>query len=153
MPSQIMSGVRSNVAIKLPFNVTPQGTIEDTSDFRQIWADRVRAVLLTSKYERVNNPDFGSSIYDELLNGGVAKGGAKERVVAAIYEAFSTFLTPALTIQDVSVDFDTSVGILDVSVTYKLPDNTSATTTLNSLSISGDKPPVVETQSYAKGAQ
>jgi hypothetical protein len=140
----------SVVAIKLPFNLLPNGLVETSSNYNQIWADRVRSVLLTSKYERVNRSDFGANLYDGLMGNSSGIGSAEETVVRLVQEAFSAQLI-ALSLEGVSVDFDVSQGLLDVTVTYKLPNKDVATTRVNSLSILGSNPPSIQAGPYFEG--
>jgi phage baseplate assembly protein W len=135
------SGTSSHVAIKLPFSFGSNGLLETTSDYRTIWKDRVRSVLLTAKYERVNRPEFGSAIYEEVFSGVGMPGGAEERIAAAIYAAFAEQLAPALQIKDVSADYDYSTGALYIEVSYKLPNDSDDSLTINTLSINKSAPP------------
>ena len=135
------AGKSSYVAIKLPFKIGTSGTLETTSDYKTIWQDRVRSVLLTAKYERVNRPEFGSTIYEEVHNGVAGINGAEEMVTAAVYRAFADFLAPALTVTEVITNYDFDSGALSVSVSYKLPNNTDDSLTLNRLSINRASPP------------
>lgn len=144
------TGVGKYVAIKLPFTFGVNGLVETTSDYRTIWQDRVKSVLLTSKYERVNRPDFGSTIYEEVQNGIGGLGGAEERIVAAVNRAFTDFLAPALSVQDVSTDYDFDTGTMSVRVDYKLPNGSDDSLTLNRLSINGSNPPSY-TQLFTEG--
>lgn len=151
MLQQNLSGLRSSVAIKLPFTITPQGTVEYTTDFRKVWEDRVRSVLLTNRYERANRYDFGTDISQEVLNGTSGIGGAEQRVVAAVYESFAKFLSPALSLKSVDTDYNYDSGALVITVTYTLPDNSVQTTVVNSLTISGNNPPNVTSINYSEG--
>jgi hypothetical protein len=140
----------SVVAIKLPFKLLPNGLVETSSNYNQIWADRVRSVLLTSKYERVNRFDFGTNLYDGLMGNSSGIGSAEETVVRMVQESFSSQLI-GLSLEDVSVNFDISQGLLDVTVTYKLPNKDVATTRVNSLSILGSNPPSIKAGPYFEG--
>ena len=151
MLQQNLSGLRNSVAIKLPFNVTPQGNVEYTTNFREVWEDRVRSVLLTSRYERANRHDFGTDIYQEILNGTSGIGGAEQNVVAAVYESFSKFLSPSLSLKSVDTDYNYDSGALIVTVSYTLPDNSTQTTVVNSLTIAGNNPPNVTSSNYSEG--
>jgi phage baseplate assembly protein W len=135
------TGKSQYVAIKLPFKIGANGVVETTTDHRTIWQDRVKSVILTAKYERVNRPVFGSTIYEAVYSGVGGVDGAEEQVTAAIYTAFSEFLAPALTVKDVEVDYDYDNGTMSVNLVYKLPDNTTDSLSLNRLSINKDNPP------------
>lgn len=135
------SGKKSYVAIKLPFNIGLNGTLDTTSDFRAIWQDRVKSTILTAKYERVNLPTFGTTLYEEIQNGVSGLGGAEERVSAAIHKAFADFLAPALSIKEVVTEYDFDSGTMSVRVDYKLPNDTDDSLVINHLSINKNSPP------------
>lgn len=141
----------SHVAIKLPFNFGLNGTLDVTSDYRTIWRDRVQSVLLTAKYERVNLPDFGTAIYEELFSGVGMPGGAEELITAEVYRAFAKFLAPALTVIEVATSYDYDNGELSIEVSYRLPDDSEDSLTLNSLSINKTAPPSF-TELFTEGA-
>jgi phage baseplate assembly protein W len=135
------TGKSQYVALKLPFRIGANGVVETTTDHRVMWQDRVKSVILTAKYERVNRPGFGSTIYEAIHSGVGGVEGAEEQVTAAIYTAFSEFLSPALTVKDVEVNYDYDNGVMSVNLSYKLPDNTADTLSLNRLSINKQDPP------------
>jgi phage baseplate assembly protein W len=131
----------SHVAIKLPFNFGLNGTLDVTSDYRAIWRDRVKSALLTAKYERVNLPDFGTAIHEELFSGVGMPGGAEEMISAEVYRAFAKLFAPALTVTEVAAEYDYDSGELLIEVSYKLPDDSDDSLTINSLSINKTAPP------------
>jgi phage baseplate assembly protein W len=135
------TGKSQYVAIKLPFKIGSNGVVETTTDHRVMWQDRVKSVILTAKYERVNRPQFGSTIYEEAFNGVSGVNGAEEQITAAIYTAFAEFLSPALTVNEVTVDYDYDNGTMSVDISYKLPNNTTDSLSLNKLSINKENPP------------
>lgn len=106
-------------AISLPFRIDGYGRVTATSDPSKIWADRVRAVLMTSLGERVMRPFFGSTVADEVYD---VLDEVPELVFAAVSQAFSDFL-PRLTFNDVVVvQEDEQDGTLSLEISYTLPD-------------------------------
>ena len=133
----------NSFAISLPFTINTSGRIDDTSDPTKIWDDRVRAVLLTTQYERINNFEFGSTIYDELLQGSnAAVDSAEEGVKKAIAEAFTKFL-PALVLKGVSTTFNNSTGSMTVNLEYALPSTATSELNINVISMNGTTPPQI----------
>lgn len=106
-------------AISLPFRIDGYGRVTATSDPSKIWADRVRAVLMTSLGERVMRPFFGSTVADEVYD---VLDEVPELVFAAVSQAFADFL-PRLTFNDVVVvQEDEQDGALSLEISYTLPD-------------------------------
>lgn len=134
----------SELAISLPFSISPYGTIAVTSDQNKIWADRVLSVLGTGINERIMFPQFGSKLYSGFFNGSQAgTDSATEIIKTAISEAFITFL-PLLTLTAVNTSFNTDEATLSVEVVYQLPDQTLTSTSIGRLTTHGNLLPIQE---------
>lgn len=134
----------SEVAISLPFTISPYGTITATSDQSKIWQDRVLSVLGTGPNERLMFPQFGSKLYNGLFNGGTAgQDSATDVIKSTIAEAFTTFL-PLLKLTDVQTSFDTDQASLSVSVLYQLPNLNSVSTNIGTINLNSNFPPTQE---------
>jgi phage baseplate assembly protein W len=129
------------VTVSLPFRVS-EGKVVDTSDYKKIWDDRVRTVLLTTKFERVNRPTFGAEVKSALMENSSGLDSAEKTVADTVSEAFSAWLLP-LTVKKVTSTFRFQEGTMNVLVTYQLPNKEEVSTAVNSLTISGDSPPQV----------
>jgi hypothetical protein len=134
----------SEVAVSLPFTISPYGTISATSDQSKIWADRVLSVLGTGIKERVMFPQFGSKLYDGLFSGSTSGvNSATDLIKNGIADSFDAFL-PLLALEDVVTDFNTDSGALSVTILYTLPDKTLASTSLGKLIVNRNQPPIQE---------
>lgn len=134
----------AEVAVSLPFTISPYGTIAATSDQSKIWADRVLSVLGTGLQERVMYPQFGSKLYDGLFSGSSSGlTSATDLIKNGIADSFDAFL-PLLKLVNVITDFDTDTATLSVTILYNLPDQTLASTALGKLIINRNQPPIQE---------
>jgi phage baseplate assembly protein W len=124
----------TETAISLPFTITPYGTVGTTTDQSKIWSDRVLSVIGTSVGERVMNYGFGSRLHNEVHNNQTA---ASEMIRSEIYSAFMRFL-PLLTLESVETQYISEDNALKVEVNYKLPNDTSASVTVGSVSLNGN---------------
>jgi len=127
-------------AISLPFTITLNGKVADTSNQAKIWEDRVRSVLGTALKERVMRPTFGTAIpqmvWDSETN--VILGVEQE-----IRSAFSTFL-PLLKLVKSDVQLDLNSGEIKAEVVYNLPNATQISTNIGVLLLLQENPPYQE---------
>jgi phage baseplate assembly protein W len=106
-------------AMSLPFRIDGYGRVASTSDPSKMWADRVRAVLMTSLGERIMRPMFGSTLTDEVYD---IMDEVPELTFSAVSQAFADFL-PRLDFNDVIVvEESEEEGIVSLEITYTLPD-------------------------------
>jgi phage baseplate assembly protein W len=124
-------------AISLPFTITPQGTVQITTDQRKIWQDRVFSVISTGIGERVNRHMYGSRIFTQDFNGASAAAESIKKEVADIFQA----LLPLLTLVETITSFSADQNTLSVEVRYKLPNEELQTTSLGTVSLRGNNPP------------
>ena len=127
--------------LTLPFSVDPYGKISVTSEQSKIWADRVRSVIGTTLRERVMRPGFGTDISYSVFN---TQEDAEQEISREISQAFNQLL-PLLTLDSVESLFDSFTGIINVTMTYKLPNQIVVTTTTGILTVRGTIPPYEET--------
>lgn len=123
-------------AIKLPFTLGINGSIETTTDQRKIWADRVLSVIGTALGERAQRYYFGSKIHFDSFETVTA---AEEQLYRHIAEAFSDYL-PLLEFSDLQTSYSKDTGVLDVTVFYSLPDETTTDTKIGTVMITGTQP-------------
>lgn len=124
-------------AISLPFTLNANGSVETTTDQRKIWADRVLSVIGTALGERAQRYYFGSKIHFDSFEGVTA---AEESLYKHISEAFSDYL-PLLNFSDLQTSYSKDTGVLDVTVFYSLPDDTTTETKIGTVLITGTQPP------------
>ena len=124
-------------AISLPFTLNTNGFIETTTDQRKIWADRVLSVIGTALGERAQRYYFGSKIHFDNFQSVTA---AEEALYRHISEAFSDYL-PLLNFNDLETSYSEDTGVLNVTVFYSLPDNTTTETKIGTVLITGTQPP------------
>lgn len=111
--------------IAFPFSIDRLGKVQTASTVREVWVDRVRAVLSTQLGDRVMRPNFGMDSLDSVLNEGTP---AEKSITQQIEEAFTKHLT-ALTITRIEsrrVNNNTSV----VELVFTSPDSTVFITSL-----------------------
>ena len=126
----------ANSTITIPFQFNSFGSVNATTDLRQIWRDRVLMVLLTKFGERVMRPDFGSDLHSVVFEN---EASAVETATRTINIAFNTWLSP-LNLLSITPSFDINTGFLEVSVAYTLPSGDSDVVNVNTaiFSRSGD---------------
>lgn len=137
-----MSTPISDVAISLPFQITAFGKVNTTSDQSKIWQDRVKGVIGTIIGERVMRPTFGSKVGSQVFED---VDDLILNLEAAASKAFSSLL-PSLTLEDVSVSFDTGDKVASVDITYSLPDKTFASASVAVATVSPSYSVIEEVQ-------
>lgn len=123
-------------AISLPFSIDTFGMVGTTSEQPKIWADKVRSVIGTSVRERVMRPTFGTLIPFSLFNG---QEGAVFEVKDEVTSAFAKRL-PLLTLVNVEVEPGITLGSLDITITYSLPNEEVQKTSIGFIDIKGTFP-------------
>jgi phage baseplate assembly protein W len=136
MENIISSPFKSERAIQLPFAISASGSISDATDYSKIWDYRVRQAIGTSRGERLLYSDYGMRIPELTF---ATMSLAKEIVTKEIQSVFMTYL-PELSLDSVNVLFDEDNGIVNVAVTYVLPNNNLGNTVLGVAVVSGDNP-------------
>jgi phage baseplate assembly protein W len=133
-----MSGTNSisEVAISLPFTITPYGNVATTTDQGKIWADRVVAVLGTGIEERVLYPNYGSRLHQELYDGTITP--VTDLITKHIEDSFVKFL-PLLQLLEVVSDYNTSDNTMTVTVKYELPNKATNLVKVGTISLNGDQ--------------
>lgn len=126
----------ADLAISLPFSISPYGKVADTTSQTKVWADRVRSVLGTLIGERVMRPRFGSRIPLEVFETSTV---AVQQVKEAVFNAFAEFL-PLLTLVSVNVTFDDTESLISAEVIYSLPNQETVTTNIGVLTQIGNAP-------------
>jgi len=130
----------AEVAITLPFTIDAYGKVSSTIEQERIWADRVRSVIGTCLRERVMRPNFGTTIPFALFE---TSDSAIEEITSEVNAAFLNFL-PTLSVKEVTANFNESLNVIDVSITYALPNDRLVTTTIGVVVVRGKLPPVQE---------
>lgn len=126
--------------LALPFSIDPYGKVTITTDQSKIWADRVRSVMGTFLRERVMRPEFGTDIPYSVFN---TQEAAQQEISIETTQAFNQHL-PLLQLDSVSSSFDSYTGVINVTITYKLPNDVVVDTTIGLLTVRGNLPPYEE---------
>lgn len=126
--------------IALPFSIDPYGKVTMSSNQSKIWADRVRSVIGTFLRERVMRPEFGTRIPYSVFN---TQESAQQEISTETAQAFNQHL-PLLTLNSVSSSFDSYSGVINVTITYKLPNDIVVDTSIGILTVRGNTPPYEE---------
>ena len=129
-------------AIALPFSINSFGRVTDTTEMSKIWADRVRSVIGTALRERVMLPDFGTDIPSSVFE---TTEEADSQIQTEVIRAFNEQLS-ALTLDEVSSTFDEFTGVMNVDITYALPNDEVVNTSIGLVSIAGTAPVYEELQ-------
>lgn len=126
--------------LALPFSIDPYGKVTVTTDQSKIWADRVRSVMGTFLRERVMRPEFGTDIPYSVFN---TQEAAQQEISTETTQAFNQHL-PLLKLDSVSSSFDSYTSVMNVTITYKLPNDVVVDTTIGLLTVRGNLPPYEE---------
>ena len=127
-------------AIKLPFSLSPYGTIQATQSQSKIWSDRVLSVIGTLQGERVMLPEFGTNIPNLLYT---SLSDSLTQLEVEIQQAFLTLL-PSLTYIESIIEEDAENGTIVVDVVYSLPNKEQQRTSVAITAIGGKNPPAQE---------
>ena len=103
------------VGIKFPLDYSPEGFFYKTKTILEQAKSNMRNLLLTSKGERVMQPEFGSTLTDIIFDQGT---DIPNRVDESIREATSSWL-PYININDIGVVQNDS-NIVDVSIDFSV---------------------------------
>jgi|TARA_R110000796_G_scaffold249516_1_gene377390 phage baseplate assembly protein W len=103
------------VGIKFPLDYSPEGFFYKTKTILEQAKSNMRNLLLTSKGERVMQPEFGSTLTDIIFDQGT---DIPNRVDESIREATSSWL-PYININDIVVIQGDS-NIVDVSIDFSV---------------------------------
>lgn len=136
MVNSIQSPFTSEEAIQIPFTVPKSGSVATTTSQEKVWEYRVKMALGTSVGERLLRMQYGVDITDLAFN---TSSIAEQIVEREIQTVFARYL-PDLSIDEVTADFDYPNGVLNVSVSYYLPDSTLSNTTVGVATISDSAP-------------
>jgi phage baseplate assembly protein W len=128
--------VLSEVALAIPFTITPTGGIEVSDTQQKIWSDRVLSVLGTAIGERIHRHFFGSEVHQSVFH---TQDDADRAVRSAVTAAFDSQL-PRLTLTKIETSYDSSEGVLNSTVFYRLPNDQEFQTVLGSVTISNNEP-------------
>jgi uncharacterized protein len=124
-------------AIALPFSFDANGAVNNTQDNKKIFQDRITLLVMTYLGERVNRPNFGSSIkavtFENIPE-------ATQLIKQEVSVAFNKWL-PYLNLLDATPQIDPVDNILSISITYNYgmnanPETVSVKTAI--ISRSGD---------------
>lgn len=123
-------------AVSLPFTIGPTGSVVMTDDQSKIWADRVVSVIGTAIGERIHNYYFGSRIHEQLWK---TEEEAVEGLDESIAKSFEDNL-PLLDYSGITTEYDSTLGSLTVTISYRLPNDVQENVTVGSVTIQGDSP-------------
>lgn len=136
MVDSIQSPFTSEASIQLPFAVTKSGVVATTTSQEKVWEYRVKMALGTSVGERLLRMQYGVDITDLAFNTSSISEQIVEREIQTVFARY----LPDLSLDEVTSDFDYPNGILNVSVSYYLPDSTLSNTTVGVATISDSAP-------------
>ena len=130
----------AEIALTLPFSITPYGSVATTTEQSKIWADRVRFVIGTNLQERILEPDFGTLVPTAFME---TADDAATTISTEVERAFQLQLE-LLTFEGVDVSFDEYTGTTNVNITYGLPNGETTNTVVAISYISGNNQSVQE---------
>jgi phage baseplate assembly protein W len=128
--------MNKEVAISLPFSIDSYGKISQTTDQAKIWSDRVRSVIGTGLRERVMRPILGTSIPSAVFD---SQSNATDLIKQEVANSFAQQLG-LLTLSEVNTSFDEYTGVMNVSITYDLPNAETAIVNIGLATIVGNLP-------------
>ncbi len=108
-------------AISLPFSISESYGISFTTNENKIYKDRVFLAVMTGLNERVMRPNYGTQIKTAIFEN---EAVAIPLVDATVRESFSQWL-PTLVLQDLYIELDLNTMHLDITISYKLPNETT----------------------------
>jgi phage baseplate assembly protein W len=111
----------SQRAISLPFSISESNGISFTTNENKIWRDRVFLAVMTGLNERVMRPTYGTQIKTAIFEN---EAVAIPLVDATVRAGFSQWL-PSLVLQDLYIELDLDTMHLDITISYKLPNETT----------------------------
>jgi len=112
-PADNLTGLRRQTSIGFPFRVAPQGRIQATGGDDAI-RGKIIQVLFTAPGERVNRPDFGCGLFNQVFApNDPVRAAATEFTIG---EALSRWLADDIRVDAVSVEPDEEV--MHVQVVY-----------------------------------
>lgn len=123
-------------AIQLPFTVTGNGKVADTTDPAKVWAYRVKALIGSAVGERILRPKYGLDLIDVAFN---AQSIAEEVINREVEAAFAAYL-PDLTLDSIELQFDADNATLNVDIGYILPNNVPSNITVGVVTIDPANP-------------
>ena len=124
------------IAISLPFKIDAFGNVGSTKSQEKIWQDRVLSVIGTSLRERVMRPSFGTIIPYALFD---SVDDVPSEVELEVSKAFNEQLR-ILNLQSVDVTYDDYTNVMNVTITYDLPNNETISTNIGLVKIDGTNP-------------
>lgn len=138
----------TELAISLPFSITPYGSVSTTTNQYKVWADRARSVIGTSFSERIYRPRFGTGIPQSLFD---STEDMVEEIRRSVQQAFDTFLS-TLTLEEVNVEVSNSDlagvytygNVVSTEITYSLPNGSFETIIVGIATIDGNNPIIEE---------
>lgn len=125
-------------AISFPFRIDGFGKIAVANTQEKIWADRVLTVLGTMQGTRVMRGDYGMPLNSTLHE---ISSDVEDLMEGLVTEAFDKFL-PLLTLDSVEVFPIVGDGVIQVQVTYSLPNGKTSTDVVGVAQINGNDPSV-----------
>ena len=128
--------MQNEVAISLPFQIDAYGKVGSTQSQAKIWQDKVLSVIGTALRERVMRPGFGTLIPYAMFEN---NDDAANEVRLEVAKAFNQQLQP-LTLNTTDVTYDEYTNIMNVNITYSLPNSEQISTTIGLIKIDGTKP-------------
>lgn len=113
---------------KLPFQLTPQGTVATTTDPNEIAEDRVNALIGTYPGERVMQPDYGVNLPMYLFTPDIIES---TDLIANEITAQMTKWEPSITLLDITpITTQSDQGISKVNVDFTISNDPTLTPTL-----------------------
>jgi len=126
----------TEMAIMLPFNLDSFGKVAVANTQEQIWADRVLSVVGTAIRERIMRPKFGTLIPFFLFD---TDDSASSEIEDEIRKVFANQLS-LLTLQTVNITVDSFTNVLELALTYLIPNNKVLNTNIGYVLVDGNNP-------------
>mgnify|MGYP000303552318 CR=1 FL=1 len=103
------------IGVRFPLDYSPQGFFYKTKTILEQAKANLRNLLLTSKGERVMQPEFGSRLTDVLFE----QGPDVQNQIDEVIRDATSFWLPYININDIVVVQDDS-NIVDVSIDFSV---------------------------------
>jgi phage baseplate assembly protein W len=122
------------IAISFPFTFDPFGVVGTSSDQTKIYQDRILTLLSTVKGERPMRPTYGTDLAKAMFEN---QGDAKKAIDQAVRSAIETWI-PEVEVSAVNINTQDDSGRVGVEVNVVLPDFTSTSVNVLSLTLNPD---------------
>ena len=131
-----MASNADEVALLVPFALDDLGNIAVTTSQEAIWAGRVKAAIGTRIGERVMRASYGTKAGAALFG---TSSSTIDLITKEVQRIFHEHL-PLLTLNHIDTDFDEHENVVNINVSYELPNQVTSTTAVGTVVVSATNP-------------